>query len=318
MALRLARAFTGKPAVLKFDRHFHGWHDYVIAGSRYAGAATPPGVPSATLESVAVVPPDKDAVRDAIESRGDIGAVILEPAGAGSGGWPLPERFLQDLSAITRENGIVFIMDEVVTGFRWAAGGVQELSGVTPDLTTLAKILAGGLPGGAVAGRREIMEHLAFPAPGNSKTKVGHPGTFNANPLSASAGVACLGLMGDGKLQEAAARSAGQLRAGLNGVLCRLGIPGVAYGQSSDVHIVAGAGSVPEPADYHTRDVPVEAIASANSETSRLVQLAMLNRGVFLFGNSGFVSSVHTDEDIAVTLDAWEGSLVALRAEGAL
>jgi glutamate-1-semialdehyde 2,1-aminomutase len=319
MALRLARTFTGKPGLLKFTRHFHGWHDYVIAGSRYAGGATPPGIPGATLESVVVVEPEIGAVREAIAARGDIGAVILEPAGASSGGVGLPSGFLQDLRSICTAEGIVFIMDEVVTGFRWSPGGIQQREGVTPDLTTLAKILAGGLPGGAVAGRREIMEHLAFSPGGNGKAKVGHPGTFNANPLSASAGVACLGQLGDGALQDAASATAAQLRAGMNSVLCSLGLPGVAYGQRSDLHVVLGAGSVPEPADYHTNDVPASVIDEGSpSETLRLLQLAMLNRGVHLFGASGFVSAVHSDDDIAHTLDAWEGSLIALRAEGVL
>jgi glutamate-1-semialdehyde 2,1-aminomutase len=321
MALRLARTFTGRPGVLKFDRHFHGWHDYVIAGSRYSGAATPPGIPDATLESVAVVRPDIAAVREAITRRGDIGAIILEPAGASSGTVPLPPGFLADLRDLCTAEGIVFIMDEVVTGFRWSAGGVQQATGVTPDLTTLAKILAGGLPGGAVAGRREIMEHLAFPPPGSpgSKAKVGHPGTFNANPLSASAGVACLSQMGDGAIQEKAAATAAQLRAGMNSVLCRLGIPGVVYGQASDLHIIVGAGTVPEAADYHPLDVAPDLIEQGPAgERLRLLQLAMLNRGVHLFGNSGFVSAVHEERDIAHTVEAWAGSLEALRTEGVL
>jgi glutamate-1-semialdehyde 2,1-aminomutase len=317
MALRLARTFTGRPGVLKFERHFHGWHDYVIAGSRYSGAAIPPGIPDGTLDTVAVVQPDIEAVREAVARRGDIGAIILEPAGASSGTIPLPQGFLSALRELCTAEGIVFIMDEVVTGFRWSPGGVQQASGVTPDLTTLAKILAGGLPGGAVAGRRDIMSHLAF-APGG-KAKVGHPGTFNANPLSASAGVACLGQLGDGALQERASATAASLRAGMNGVLCRLGFPGVLYGQASDIHAIVGGSMVPEPADYHPSDLAPDLLErGSEGETLRLLQLAMLDRGVHLFGASGFVSAVHTEDDVARTLEAWEGSLLALRAEGAL
>jgi glutamate-1-semialdehyde 2,1-aminomutase len=317
MALRLARTFTGKSGVLKFERHFHGWHDYVIVGSRYSGAATPPGIPGATLDSVAVTAPDIDAVRATAAARGDIGAIILEPAGASSGTIPLPENFLQDLRDFCTAENIVFIMDEVVTGFRWSPGGVQQVSGVTPDLTTLAKILAGGLPGGAVTGRREIMEHLAFGGPG--KAKIGHPGTFNANPLSSSAGVAALGQFQDSTLQDRAAATAAQLRAGMNGVLCAAGIPGVVYGQASDLHVIVGAGTVPEEADYHPRQLPADLIEQGSpGEVARLTQLAMLNRGVQLFGATGFVSAVHGDGDIAHTLEAWEGTIAALRAEGAL
>ncbi len=319
MALRVARTFTGRPGVLKFDRHFHGWHDYVIVGSRYSGAAVPPGIPGATLDSVAVTAPDIEAVRQTVTQRGDIGAIILEPAGASSGTVPLPPRFLHDLRELCTAEGIVFIMDEVVTGFRWSAGGVQQAEGVTPDLTTLAKILAGGLPGGAVAGRRDLMEHLAFASGANSKAKIGHPGTFNANPLSASAGVACLGQMGDGALQQQAAANAAQLRAGMNSALCSLGLPGVVYGQASDIHVVIGAGTVPEAADYHPLQLSADLIEQGSpGEKLRLLQLAMLNRGVHLFGASGFVSAIHSEADLGHTLDAWEGSLVALRDEGVL
>lgn len=319
MALRLARAASGKPGVLKFDRHFHGWHDYLIAGSRYAGGAIPPGVPAATLDSVAVVAPEMEVVAKTVAQRGDIGAIILEPAGATSGALPLPQRFLHDLRAFTKERGIVFIMDEVVTGFRWAPGGVQEVEGVVPDLTTLAKILAGGLPGGAVAGKREIMARLAFPVPGARADKVGHPGTFNANPLSAAAGVACLAEAATGEHQRQAAAMAAQLRAGLNGVLCRLGIPGVAYGLTSDMHLVVGAGTVPEETDYRPEALALDLLSRGTEpELARQLQLALLNRGVHFFGGSGFVSSVHSEADIAATLDGWEGALRAVRAEGLL
>ncbi|MFN0095489.1 MAG: aspartate aminotransferase family protein [Dehalococcoidia bacterium] len=319
MALRLARAATGKPGVLKFDRHFHGWHDYLIAGSRYAGAAVPPGVPEGTLDSVAVVPPEMDAVAATIAARDDIGAIIVEPAGASSGAIPLPPGFIRDLRTFTAERGIVFIMDEVVTGFRWAPGGVQALEGVVPDLTTLAKILAGGLPGGAVAGRRNLMTRLAFPPAGAKAAKVGHPGTFNANPLSAAAGVACLALARTGEHQTRASALAAQLRAGLNSVLCRMGIPGVAYGVASDLHLIVGAGGVPEAADYAPQSLDPGLLASGTEpELARQLQLALLNRGVHFFGASGFVSSVHTEADIAATLDAWEAGLSRVRVEGLL
>ena len=319
MALRLARTFTGKPGLLKFTRHFHGWHDYVISGSSYAGGAVPPGVPDATLGSVAVVPPTMDAVRATFDARDDIGCIILEPAGASSGTVPIPANFLQDLRAFTTEHGIVLIMDEVVTGFRWSPGGVQGVEGVTPDLTTLAKILAGGFPGGAVAGRREIMDHLAFAPDGGSRAKVGHPGTFNANPLSAAAGVACLGVVANPEMQSQAAAAATQLRAGMNSVLCGMGIPGVVYGQASDLHVIVGAGTVPEASDYHPRSLSLDVLEKgSDSNTLRMLQLAMLSRGVHLFGASGFVSAVHTEADIAHTLEAWEASLVVMRDEGVL
>jgi glutamate-1-semialdehyde 2,1-aminomutase len=318
MALRLARTFTGKPGVIKFDRHFHGWHDYVVGNSKYSAGA-PAGVPQATLDSVSVLPLNMVEVQETVATRGDIGAIIVESAGASSGQLPVPRGFLHDLQAFCRANGIVFIMDEVVTGFRWAPGGVQEVEGLKPDLTTLAKILAGGFPGGAVTGRREVMEHLQFPAPGTKAAKVGHPGTFNANPLSAAAGVACLREIADGSHQRRANDLAAQMRAGMNGVLCELGVPGFVYGQSSEFRIVIAGTQVPETQDYDPRDLPWALMEQGMpGERTRLLQLAMANHGAHLFGAGGLVSSVHTEQDISRTVDAWRSSLMDLRAEGAL
>lgn len=318
MALRLARTYTGKPGVIKFDRHFHGWHDYVVANSKYSAGA-PAGIPQATLDSVSVLDLDMAQVRETVANRGDVGAIIIESAGASSGQLPVPRGFLKDLEAFCRTEGIVFIMDEVVTGFRWAPGGVQEVEGVKPDLTTLAKILAGGFPGGAVAGRREVMEHLRFPDPGSKAAKVGHPGTFNANPLSAAAGTACLREIADGRHQRRANELAAQLRAGMNGVLCELGIPGFIYGQASEFKILLAGTQAPEAQDYDPRDLPWKLLADGMpGERSRLLQLAMANHGSHLFGAAGMTSSVHTEEDIERTIDGWRDSLRELRSEGAL
>ncbi len=318
MALRLARSYTGKPGVIKFERHFHGWHDYVVGSSKYGGSV-PAGVPQSTLDSVSVLPLDMAQVRSTVAERGDIGAIIIESAGASSGMLPVPRGFLQELQAFCRAESIVFIMDEVVTGFRWAPGGVQEIEGVRPDLTTLAKILAGGFPGGAVAGQRDLLDHLQFPAPGTKTAKVGHPGTFNANPLSAVAGVACLRTIEDGSHQKRANELAAQLRAGMNGVLCELGIPGFVYGQSSEFKVLVAGTSVPEAQDYDPHDLPWELMEKGMPESrSRLLQLALVNRGSHFFGAGGMTSSVHTEADIASTVEAWRGSLLALREEGAL
>ena len=315
MALRLARTFTGKPGVIKFDRHFHGWHDYVVGSSKYS-SGLPAGVPQATLDSVSVLPVAMDEVRSTVTERNDIGAIIVESAGASSGQLPVPRGFLQELQAFCRANGILMIMDEVVTGFRWAPGGVQEVEGVQPDLTTLAKILAGGLAGCAVAGRRDVMEHLEF---GAKAAKVGHPGTFNANPLSASAGVACLREIADGRHQRRAADLAAQMRAGMNGVMCELGIPGFIYGQSSEFKILLAGTQVPEAQDYDPRDLAWGLLEQGMPpERTRLMQLAMANHGSHFFGAGGLVSAVHVEDDIARTVDAWRSSLLELRDEGAL
>ena len=160
LALRLARAYTGRPKVVKFTGHFHGWHDGVSSG------VNPPfdvpmsaGIPGAVLGEVLLAPPnDIAAVEQLLGSRSDIGAVILEPSGGQAGVFPIDPGFLKDLRQLTQDRGTVLIFDEVITGFRYAPGGAQEYYGVTPDMTTLAKIVAGGLPGAAVCGRRDILE----------------------------------------------------------------------------------------------------------------------------------------------------------------
>ena len=315
MALRLARAATGRPALMKFDRHFHGWHDYVVASSHYAEKA-PPGIPGSTLESVVVVAEEMAVVRETLAARNDIAAVIIEPSGPGAGTTPLARGFLQELREVTARHGVVMIMDEVVTGFRWSTGGVQGLEGVTPDLTTLAKILAGGLPGGAVAGRADLLEPLAF----GSAEKIGHPGTFNANPLSAAAGVAALGLAATGQHQVRANALAVRLRTGLNAAITEASLGGCVYGQASEFKVVLGPEFSPGARDWDPRDLPSGVSGRpARGDWSRLLVLAMLCRGVHLWGGpSGFLSSSHTEADVDHTIDAFRASLAALRAESAL
>lgn len=319
MALRLARASTGRPAVLKFEKHFHGWHDYVVANSSYSDAA-PPGVPGSTLDSVVVAPIDMSAVREIVAGRDDIGTVIVEASGASSGMSPLPRGFLKELREFTREKGLVMVMDEVVTGFRWSPGGVQETEGIVPDLTTLAKIMAGGLPGGAVTGRRDLLDQIAFPASGSRTEKIAHPGTFNANPLSAAAGVAALRIAATGEPQAHANALAARLRTGMNEVLTRLQVPGAVYGQVSEWKVVIGPAFVPGNRDWDGRELPPEVVGKpAPGDWSRVLSLALLNRGVHTWGGpSGFVSAVHSEMDIDTTIAAFEESLRALRAESLL
>jgi glutamate-1-semialdehyde 2,1-aminomutase len=317
MALRLARAASGRPAILKFERHFHGWHDYVVASSHY-GAAAPAGIPEATLDTTVIVSPEMHVVRETVASRPDIGTVIVEASGAAMGTVPLPRDFLHELQDFCRAEGLIVVMDEVVTGFRWSAGGVQQREGLLPDLTALAKILAGGLPGGAVAGRRDLMERLSFDAPSRGAEKVGHPGTFNANPLSAAAGVAALSQLDDGLHQARAETTAQELAAAMNGVLRDEGVPGFVYGPSSILKVVLGGDQLPEARAYHPLDVPADLVnRGSRPETQRLLNLAMINRGVQIFGNGLIVSAVHGPAEVATTLDAWRGALIALRDEGA-
>src|SRR5438309_764009 len=197
MALRLARIFTGRPKLLKFAGHFHGWHDFVIPAADAPHDGLVPGVPPAVAADTVVVPPnDPAAVEQALTTDPQIGCVILEPTGGHFGSVPIRGDFLRTLRELTLRHDRLLIFDEVITGFRVHPGGAQGHYGVTPDLTTLAKVLAGGLPGGCLAGRADILAALEF-RPGKPKMK--HPGTFNANPLSAVAGITTLELVAGGE-----------------------------------------------------------------------------------------------------------------------
>jgi glutamate-1-semialdehyde 2,1-aminomutase len=309
LAIRLARAFTGRPRIVKLAGHFHGWHDGVVAG------VNPPyevpmsaGVPGATLDQVLVCPPnDVKAVEGALD-RGDVAAVILEPAGGQSGTTPTMPGYLPELRALTRRTGALLIFDEVITGFRYAPGGAQEYFGVTPDLTTLAKIVAGGLPGGAVCGRRDVLSMLAHrgDATWDRSERVAHAGTFNANPLSAAAAIATLELVADASLQARASKLGEELRRGISEALRRAGAPGTCYGEASIYHVsfegkpgLAGFDRPRRGALYH------------------LLRCALLNEGVDCSMNHGWVSAVHTTEDVELTIRAYERAFGAMAAEGA-
>jgi glutamate-1-semialdehyde 2,1-aminomutase len=309
LALRVARAFTGRPRVVKLAGHFHGWHDGVVS------AVNPPfevplsaGVPTAMLDQVIVCPPnDVKAVETAIE-RGDVAAVILEPAGGQAGTTPTIPGYLQELRAVTRRHDVLLIFDEVITGFRYAPGGAQEYLGVTPDLTTLAKIVAGGLPGGALCGVRAPMAMIAHrgdPAWDRSQ-RVAHAGTFNANPLSAAAAIATLELVGDASLQVRANKLGDALRAELREAMRRAGAPGTVYGECSIYHVsFEGA---PGLAGF---DRP------RRGELYQLLRCALINNGVDCSSHHGWISAVHTDEDVARTVTAYERAFAAMVAEGA-
>ncbi len=312
LAVRLARSFTGKDVIVKFEGHFHGWHDSMTA------AVEPPydvpsssGVPSNVLATMRVLPADLERVQQALEP-GDVAAVIVEPTGASWGSMPLEQSFLHGLRRLTQERGVLLIFDEVITGFRCAPGGVQGAFGITPDLTTLAKVLAGGLPGGAVTGRVDVMDILRFgDEPGwNRGGRIAHPGTFNANPLSAVAGIACLEIVAKGEVHPYVNRLAERLRAGCNAAGARYGLQGCAYGTFSMVHLTLDRTLL--QAQGGPRYV--------KSKDGRIAKLrkAMLVQGVDLMGAGGMLSLAHTDEDVDLTIEAFANALAALDAEGVL
>jgi glutamate-1-semialdehyde 2,1-aminomutase len=321
MAMRLARAYTGRDKILKFAGHFHGWHDYAIAGERVPFDKPVPGVPKAVLDTVVVAPVnDIDFVEQEL-AKGDIAGVILEPSGASWASIPVPDGFLTQLREITSKHDTVLIFDEVITGFRWAPGGKQEKEGIVPDLTTMAKIVAGGLPGGAVGGRNEIMELLAFKdEPGwNADKKIGHPGTYNANPLSAVAGATCLQMAANPRVQKHADEMAAKLRAGFNKALVDENVPGFTWGESSVFHVILGETCDNQNgADIHIPEgvAPERLKGGSDPKFDHALYQGMLLNGVDLFHGGGLVSSVHTDDDINRTIDAFRATVTRMRDEG--
>ncbi|MGH2806756.1 MAG: aspartate aminotransferase family protein [Actinomycetota bacterium] len=310
LALRVARAFTGRPVVVKFDVHFHGWSDIgVIAQSAPFDVPASPGLSSASNDIVALPIRDRVAIEQRL-SIGDVAAVILEPSGAHFGEVPLEPDTLSYLRDVTQRHGTLLIFDEVITGFRWAPGGAQERFGVVPDLTALAKILGGGLPAGAVGGRADILE--GFDLRGDRDwdrfRHVFHPGTFNANPLSAAAGIATLNEVATGEPTRRAEETADELRRALNDVLRRAGIAGKVYGEASVFHIYLGAEPSAAEADV--------ALSSMRGELGRALRTALLTRGVDLMRASGMVSWVHGDREVDKTAAAFEASLKELADAG--
>ena len=306
LALRLARAATGRERIVKLAGHFHGWHDQVSFGTDppFGGPDTA-GVPAVLRPLVTVVRAEVPALAGEL-AAGDVAAVILEPSGAAWGTVPLADGLLPTLRALASDAGTVLIFDEVVSGFRWSPGGVQAVTGVTPDLTVLGKILAGGMPGGAVAGRASLMDLLALGS--GDPRRVAHPGTHNAHPVSAAAGIAALRLAGTGEPQRHADRLASSLRAGLTSVLAGAGVPGRAYGESSTFHLLIGHQE--EPRDLG----PGVLKAGMSPELFSELHAGMLLGGVHLFHGSGFVSAAHGESDVERTLEAFAATLARLPA----
>jgi glutamate-1-semialdehyde 2,1-aminomutase len=309
MALRLARAHTGKKKLVKFHDHFHGWHDYVAMDS---GIVTERGIPEETRSTVVVIDADVGALDHLLEQDKDIAAVICEPGGGHWGQFPLANPgFLQDLREVTARHGVVMIMDEVICGFRLSKGGAQGRFGIKPDLTTMAKIVAGGLPGGAVAGKAEIMDQLGHE---DAAVRIAHPGTFNGNPVSATAGIAALGLIANEPINERADANAERLRAGLRDALTKMEVTGHVHGVASIVHVAIRAEG---ECSGEMCSVPHDKIAWATaSPRPEMTRLAMYNEGIDMMGGIGFmVSAVHENDQIDRTAEAFERALGALRDE---
>ncbi|MBA2596956.1 MAG: aspartate aminotransferase family protein [Chloroflexia bacterium] len=323
LAIRVARSFTNRSTVVKLEGHFHGWHDYLLKGERPPfESTTSPGIPRDVMATIAVVPSDDLGMLEERLAQGDVAALILEPSGGSWAMIPFIEGYLQAARDLATKYDAVLIFDEVITGFRWAPGGAQERYGVIPDMTTMAKIIAGGMPGGAVAGKRQIMEMLAFKdEPGwNTNRKVRHQGTYNASPVIAAAGTTCLQKAADPDVQRYCDDLAARLRSGFNGAIGERGVPGYAWGESSVFHLKLGE-SAPNQTGGDLRvpqGVSAEALkTSSQGPLNARLHLGMLLEGVDLFNSGGMTSVAHTMDDIDQTVDAFGRVLERMSDEGA-
>ncbi|WP_397570865.1 aspartate aminotransferase family protein [Schlesneria sp. T3-172] len=319
MAVRVARLVTNRTKVVKLIGHFHGWHDQLVLAA-YA-PYTPddwsmPGVsPGVVSDLVAVPPNDLKAIEQAFQEHRPA-CCILEPTGGHWGLVPVQGEYLRGLRELCTRYDVLLIFDEVISGFRVHPGGAQGHYGITPDMTTMAKILAGGLPGGALAGRRDLLEAIEFGNQYGKKMK--HPGTFNGNPLSAAAGCAALDLLADGVACQQANRLTGKLRQQLNALFVRKSVPWIAYGEFSMCHILPGyTGHNPVSADFIPCDGDYRKLDREQPAALKFAfRSALLTCGVDWFGWSGMTSSAHTEDDLEETVAAFDRMLSMLQADG--
>ena len=297
-AIRLARGFTGRDKIVKFEGCYHGHSDALLvkagSGTLTLGVPTSPGVPAAVAaDTMTLTYNDPDSVHEAFALAGeDIAAVIVEPVAGNMNCIPPVPGFLEGLRALCDAHGSVLIFDEVMTGFRVAAGGAQSHYGITPDLTTLGKIIGGGLPVGAFGGRRDIMEQIAPLGP------VYQAGTLSGNPVAMAAGLATLELVAVEGFHARLDTAAKRLVEGLQAQADAAGI-GFATNQTGGMF-----GYFFSTERTITR---FDQVTRCDMKTFRRFYHGMLQAGVYLAPSAyeaGFVSSTHTDSVIDATLDA--------------
>lgn len=307
-AIRLARGFTGRDKVIKFEGCYHGHSDSLLirAGSGVLTLGIPgtPGVTQGTAQDTILLPYNNlDAVKEVFENNHEgVAAVIVEPV-AGNMGVVLPQPgFLEGLRELTSQYGAVLIFDEVITGFRLSYGGAQELYGVQPDLTTLGKILGGGMPVGAFGGKKEIMERIAPTGP------VYQAGTLSGNPVAMAAGIATLKVLQKPGFYITLEEKAKRLREGMFSILKELDLN----------YTLNACGSM--MCLFFTEQEVIDFQSASTSKTELYSKYfwKMLERGVYLAPSqfeAAFLSIAHTTEDIDFTLEAAEKSLKEVKKE---
>lgn len=305
-AIRVARGYTGRDKIIKFEGCFHGAHDYVLvkAGSGAATFGVPDslGVPASTTQNTIVLPyNDANAVEQTVKKyKNELAAIILEPV-LGNIGCVLPkDDYLKRLREITEDNDVVLIFDEVITGFRLALGGAQEYFKVIPDIVTLGKIIGGGFPIGAFAGKKELMK-IVTPV-----GKVYHSGTFCGNPISMAAGLTTIQELEKGHVYEHVNKLGNKIREKMNKIIEELELGFKLYGITSMFQI------------YLTNEEVYnwQSAAKADREKFLLYHKILLENGVFIPPSQFeccFISAAHSESNVGKTLTAIEAALKRVR-----
>jgi len=305
-AIRLARGFTGRDRIVKFEGCYHGHSDALLvkagSGALTLGVPTSPGVPaSVAAHTVTLTYNDAAQARECFAAMGgEIACVIVEPVAGNMNCVPPAAGFLETLRELCTRDGALLIFDEVMTGFRVAAGGAQALYGIRPDLTTLGKIVGGGMPVGAFGGRRDVMQQLAPLGP------VYQAGTLSGNPVAMAAGLATLELVSRPGFHQALAAATTRLVEGLSGAARRAGVP------FSTNHVCGMFGL------FFTSDAPVTSyrqVMACDVARFRRFFHAMLDAGVYLAPSAfeaGFISAAHGEAEIAATIAAAERAFAGL------
>tara|TARA_R110002074_G_scaffold145034_1_gene293217 strand:+ start:84080 stop:85363 length:1284 start_codon:yes stop_codon:yes gene_type:complete len=306
-AIRLARGFTGRDNIIKFEGCYHGHSDSLLvkagSGALTFGVPSSPGVPKALANHTLTLPyNDADAITKLLKTKGDsVACIIVEPVAGNMNCIPPEPGFLECLRELSDQYGIVLIFDEVMSGFRVALGGAQQLYAVTPDLTTLGKVIGGGMPVGAFGGRADIMAQLAPDGP------VYQAGTLSGNPIAMSAGLATLELISQPSFYENLSQRTLQLLTGLKQLAKAADIP-------FSTNQVGGMFGLFFSKDEHISRF--DQIMKCDQDRFKKFFHLMLDEGVYLAPSAfeaGFVSAAHNEQDINRTLTAAQAAFDKLR-----
>jgi glutamate-1-semialdehyde 2,1-aminomutase len=311
-AMRAARAFRGRDKILKFEGGYHGMSDHglmSLAPKRPGNFPVPTpdsaGIPKSVRDEVLVAPfNDLETVASLIrEHHDELGGVIVEPLQRLI---PPAPGFLEGLRKLTAKYGIPLIFDEVVTGFRFAYGGAQAYYGVTPDLCTLGKVIGGGFPLAAIAGRADIMAHFDRGAVAEDRFLM-QIGTLSGNPVAAAAGLATLGVLARPGTYEALFATGRELIGALSDLLAAAGLPGQVLGEPPLFDVVFSREDI---RDYRFT-------LRADAELARRFNAKLRARGIMKGESKYYVSTAHDAADLRHTIDAWRDAIAELKAESA-